>query len=193
MAQIKRDEEWKQFLEGAPKLIEGSSPPQFRAPSEPWKKHTQEIFLHIRSLAESIFIEHGIAAPNSPAGSEGTLVPTGLKSVGLATGIFKLSHLANEATVIAQLETWLPRPWLKTFDDYTVWLHLALTDNSTNDDDKKKIQSIVDAHMMSYKPNTMETKQLFQQALAAIKNGTFDDVEFDDVEEDNDDGEAEFD
>jgi hypothetical protein len=140
----------KAAKKGPPMLIPDSNPPNYEPPSEDWDDMMNYMVNAIRSLVDLCIVQRGITLDGYEdilLSSNAFLTPV-VKNIGGSIFMFRAEDFKDEATIKAQLRTWLPLPYMKLFWDYCELLY-ALHRDPMSDKDQETINKTVDSFIKS--------------------------------------------
>ena len=181
----KEKDKMEHLANGAPSLVPMSNPPTYNSPSVEWKHHMNNTFIHIRNIVDHLCMTHNVEAPSFV----GTAVCDAfepMKIVGKAAQMFIDCDLVDMETATAQMKTWLPAPWRKSFQVYLNSFHEVLTSTAIPGASSRHLTTLVDSYMAkNFKPVASRGK--FQTLIEAIRDGQ---EEFSDNSDDDDDDDA---
>jgi len=182
----KERERKEELARQAPTKLVASGLPEYERPSDEWKRHMMDTFIHIRNMVEDISVTHNVKVPSfvstAASGSECTSVPEAVKEVGIAAEMFTAGDLSDMATVTAHLQTWLPVPWLESFQSNLKCFHEILTSRQIEGATQRHLATLVGSYM-SKKFKPAGAKAAFQSIIDAIRDGEY---EFGDSDDEDD-------
>ena len=167
----------------APKMIEGSDPPQYDSPNPDWLEKMFMVHYHIRAMVDQIGCEYSDSIRTFKEIQAKNLMYEPFTIVGINALFFGKKDMANKHVLAAQLDSWLPTPWRASIREYCIVLYDILL-GQFEEDIRDKIDIMVAAYCKRI--GKKGDREWFAMILENIRNKKEDPLAFPEEEPEQD-------